>query len=929
MSGEARSEVRHPVWRGWQNIAGLWLAADLLSPQRRQERVLRLWTLGCRAWRFEEGDVLCFEAPRPMFCESAGGAALCKIGAHGLYGGPLTAQERAALADADVQLVIGGQLRALNFAQAQALDPSWILDIDDYALHDTYDCSRILRVPRQDRLASKALREVLGGRIPPPSEERESFLRSASLHSRRDKKDGRARAKANMRERVIGTRDGIADWLLSRFPALAGGLGTQADGRGQAGLGSGGSTSSGASVPSRASATQPERWRQWLVRAALASRAAKLMGMRHGQYLRKLMERFDDGDLTEALRHALPIDGDGRDSLGQAFSLPGRRDQLDLSRGKGSHASFNFGDHARELLRKRYRAAFETLDRQGRIDEAVFVLAELLNARQEALDYLIRHERFAQAADLALAWDMPADTIIRLLMLAGDSERAILVARRDNAFGAAIMMLEAQHPEHALSLRREWGQALVEQGRWLAAVDAVWPDPRSREQAARWLLAAESAGAELSARALVQRACLLPDTVQHYAERIAVLADPYSPAAPRAAFGQALADCDASNEALSLLATHVLPALAADRAIGANELQRVHLNRIRALADDPWLSADLPEWSLPNAPQRHRLWESSQAVSERMSDGIGLRAPSDVAALGNGRYLAALGEAGAAVFDRSGRCLHRYVVPAFRLVIGDSGQVALALAKRDSVWRIARLNLVSHEIVDLGAMPLQFFADRFDGISWSVVTGERIAVIDAARTSLDVLWSVGDLGGPVTQARFLARDELFLVPGGSEISVWHYRAAPRRSLVSRNPIRMDEGQSVLLDPQMITAKLQTTPKDNGEVRFECAVHPQTWGLDLTAPEPVAGAMSAEPLEFGMIPIAEGFLAMVYGAQRMRLHLIKRGAIASPMRCVARIDWPLAEVHVREQPGRLLLFDGQGRVMEIETETSRVRSLTLL
>ena len=912
MPPDARSDVRHPLWRGWQTVAGLWFAADPMPPQRRLERILRAWTPGCRAWRFDEGDVLYFDAPRPMQCEQAVGAPLCRIGAHGLYGGPLTAQELAALAPADVHLVIGGCLHSLNFAQAQALDPSLILDIDDYALHDTFDCSRILPAPRQDRLASKALREVLGKRIPPPSEERESFL-----HSAREREAGRGgAAKTSLRERVIGTRDGIAGWLLSRFPSLAGG------GAGQGGRG-GGQRGSQGRVSARGGAVQQQRWREWLVKAAMASQASKLMGMRHSLYLRRLMQRFDEGDLTEALRHALPIDGDGHDSLGQAFSLPGRRDRLSLSSGKSAHASFDFGDYARELLRKRYRAAFEALDRQGKIDEAVFVLAELLNARQEALDYLIRHERFAQAAELALGWDMPADTIIRLLMLAGDSERAVLVARRDNAFAAAIAMLESTHPEHALSLRRQWGQALVEQGQWLAAVDAVWPDPESREQAARWLLAAESAGSLLSARALVQRASLLPDTLQHYAERIAAYADPSSPAAPRAALGRALADSQSRNPALSLLATHVLPALAADRGFGANELDVRELNRIRDLSDDPWLRADLPAWKLPAVAAVRRLWMATEPVSARMPDEIGLRAPSDVVALGEGRYLAALGEAGAAVFDRSGRCLRRYAVPAFRLVIGDSGQVALALAKRDSVWRIARLDLVSHEIADLGAMPLQFFADRFDGIAWSVVTGDRIAVIDATRPSLDVLWSVGDLGGPVAQARFLQHDELFLVPGRAQIVVWHYRTAPRRSLVSREPVALDDGQSVLLDPQMITAKLRLTANENGGVHFGCTVGPHDCSIDLAAPEPGTGEA-----ECGVIPLANGFLAMVYGVYHMRLYLVRRGT-EMRARCVAEIDWPQTLVQVREQPDRLVLFDREGRVMEIDTQTSKLRSLTLL
>ena len=60
----------------------------------------------------------------------------------------------------------------------------------------------------------------------------------------------------------------------------------------------------------------------------------------------------------------------------------------------------------------------------SQIDEAVFVLAELLNVKHEALDYLEKHQRFKQAAELALGWDMPAEVIVRLYCMADDWQRA-------------------------------------------------------------------------------------------------------------------------------------------------------------------------------------------------------------------------------------------------------------------------------------------------------------------------------------------------------------------------------------------------------------------------------------------------------------------------------------------------------------------------
>lgn len=891
-AANARAAARQPVWRGRQQVAALWFDAAWLAPESRAERILQAWAPGCRAWRFAQGDLLCFDPPRPMLCERAPGLPLCRIGAHALYSGPLSEAERAGLAPADLHLSLGGRLLSLELSRAGALDPSSAIGLDEYPLHPTYDCSDAVAEGRRERLPVKPVREVFGRRVPAPSAQREAFLER--LARGRDGGEG-------LWQRVAATRERMAGWLLGR------------------GAGPGRAPTAGA-VPARRTPPPPTAWRQWLERLAVASRASSLLGARQGAYLRRLMQQFDRGDLLEALRHALPIDGQDA-SVGAGFGLPGRRADLGLH-GKASYGlNIDIGEMARELLRKRYRAAFQRLDRDGRIDEAAFVLAELLNVRQEALDYLLRHQRNGQAAELALGWDMPADTVIRLLMLAGDQERAVLVARRDGAFASAVAMLENGHPEHALALRREWGQALVEQGRWLAAVDAVWPDPGSREQAARWLLAAEEAGAELSAAALVQRAALLPDTLVHYAARIDALADPAAPPAPRAALGQALAAHKGQNRALALLATRVLPALAADRALAANELDAQQLQRLLKLSRDPWLQADLPALRTPPLP-RQRLWDGTgEPARLRLDAAAGLQRPLDVAALGGGRYLVALGEAGVAVVDRQGQCLRRYPVPASHLVIGDSGQVALAVIRRDAIARVARLDLVRHRADDLGAMRLQFFADRYDGIAWPVVADERIAVLDAARPGLDALWSVGDLGGPVVAAQYFAGDEVYLVREREYASAWHYRTGARRALVSRNPIRSPgEGESVYLHPQGAAIAVFADPQAEGGLSLAYEWARQRRSAVLAPP-----SQASQPFWHTLRTLDAGLLAWLQDERRARAYALNLAG-----RVVAEIEWPEPGlgVAVREQAGHLLLFDAHGRVLDIDTETSVLRSFAL-
>ena len=89
---------------------------------------------------------------------------------------------------------------------------------------------------------------------------------------------------------------------------------------------------------SRGARRGDQRWRQWVARAAVTSGLSRMLGARHSAYMRRMLQMFDEGELDEALRHALPIGGD-EGSLGQAFSAPGRRDDLSVATRRGPSSS--------------------------------------------------------------------------------------------------------------------------------------------------------------------------------------------------------------------------------------------------------------------------------------------------------------------------------------------------------------------------------------------------------------------------------------------------------------------------------------------------------------------------------------------------------------------------------------------------------------
>ncbi|MBP6750299.1 MAG: hypothetical protein KA144_11720 [Xanthomonadaceae bacterium] len=932
-SRAAQAAVRVPLWRGVQPVVALWFRADApksdaskddasksdaSQADARAARMLAHWRTGAKALRFAEGDLLRYPSARWLDCDALPALALCLDARGALTSAPLRPDERGthdensshhtlAASDADLLIVGGARVLALRQADGAPLDLSRLIDIDDYALREPFDCSAAVPMPDASKLVGRQVRELLGDKIPPPSAERDAFLERLSGRGR----DGSARGGGAPGERMRAVGQ---DWL-GRFAARWLG-GFAALGAAAGGMGQGGQGTNASGVHERQRPVRPSRLRDALTRLAIASRMSRLIGWRHGAYLRKMLQMFEDGDLLEALRHALPIDATGQ-TRGQAFSAPGRRNDLRLSGASDIGTEIGLPDELREHLRTVYRQTFERLDRAGKVDEALFVLAELLNAKQEALDYLERHGRHAQAAELALAWDMPPTTIVRLLLLAGDFERAVQAARRDGEFASVVAALEKDKPALAIKLRLAWGEALAERGQWLAAMDAVWPVPEARDLAFHWLRMAETAGETLSARALVRRAERFPDTLERYGERLLALANPERETDARRAMAEALLETSAHNAATRAVASAILPALIADRADSRHDLSKARLKRLLQLADDPWLNADAPELSVPQLKTRIDLWDGLGGLRWD-APAVGLRAIYDAAALDDHRYLIALGEAGAAVIDRGGRTLRRYDVPAYALTIGDSRNIALAVAPREHVTRVSRLDLVRHSVADLGALPITAHADAFDGIAWSLVSRDRILVVDTAKSLQDALWHVGDLPGPIVQTRYLPNQEIYLIRSGEAFEIWVYQL-PNRRLLSRDTVRIEEGHTVALigHGQALQFAVLDRPdaddRDSGndarddtiDIGFEWYRQPKRIRLRKLEGE-TAPSIVFQPLSQGALFGLRGERRAQYGLYRYR-----------DGTALAEFDWPTSVVpRVRETPDGLLLFDQEGRVLSL-------------
>jgi hypothetical protein len=932
MNTQFAAQVHEPVLRGHQYVAALWFPARWFDESARAARLIASWRAGASALRFPEGDLLCFSAPFEEHCEGLAGWSLRQDGG-ALCSAPLSDAERSRLRDGDVWIVLGAEVLTLSKRDGEPLDPSAWLAAGEGSLHETYDLSVPPPPPEVLDFESRPLREVLGDAVPPASRERGDFLDAMRRAQRENPKGLPSSGGGSSGGHGLGwALSGIAFivvvfvlvavviylasktprlsffWLILLFlgvrAAIAALKAREAAARG------GPAAQPVRVVPPRGGLAHPQRWRRWLAQFAMVTQLSRLLGRAHAKHLKRVLDMFDEGNLQEALRHAIPLGGN-EGSLGQSFGLPGRRDRLELSRHNGPGTSISIGDEIEQHLRALYRKAFEKLDREQRFDEAVFVLAELLNAKQEALDYLEKHERFAQAAELALGWNMPPEVIVRLHCLAGDWRRAVVVARRDNAFAAAVVQMQKRWPDAARRLREEWGGALIARGDWLGAVDAVWPVESLRDKAKEWLLTAEAAGGRLGMRALVQRAVLLPDTLERYSKELLELQRDPALWRERVAMADALGGIERRN-ATQQLAALIAPALLADHAEGHRRMDRHSLEQFVKHSGDVLLQADLPTRDWPDA--------GSQPASKN-TEALELEAPApgaleieDVVPLDDQRYLVALGESGACVVDASGKIRSRFAAPARWIVLAHSKQVALLLARREALWRVSRLDLAQNTVTDLGMLDFDFWAREFDGLNWTVAKGRALRVIDTQDSLRQVVWQVTDLPGVVSAFVASATHEQFMLEVEDKPpQLWVYRL-PQRQLITRDDVSYDEGELKYLNPA------------GGVVRLWLEQSEELISLKWQAAGRAAHLLVPGTLDSLRVwPVGEWLVVFTGddGEWDVRWILLSSGA-----ECV-RVTWPGdAAPLVRVVGDEWLIYDARGRLLNFNVATSSRQTLSV-
>ncbi len=894
-----RPRATHHV--GWVAAEGLLFDEAPLGEAELRRRVLAHWTPGAVVLRVSEGLVLLPPRAIMVRCEAIGALPLTRLGAV-LASAPLTLHELEALDPPAGSLVLVKHGVAIAVAlDAQALvDPAEWLDLgpleptrpDAVASAPASPPTLAPVVPTRARL--------LGAGEQAPSELAEVV---AALERAREAPEA-ADAGPGVAQRLGASLGRLWSRLLRRDKVAA----VDAD-----------------RPPRRPG--RLARWGQalrgrvvrWLGLAGLGA----LIGRRQARYIGRMMEMFEKGSLDEALRHAIPLSAHRPPSALQMDPLRLPRPRRDLrvsSAGQGPTMGVALQDALYDQLRQMYRVAFNRLKFQERIPEAAFVLAELLDEPERAVELCEETGLLTLAAEIAEARELPPGLVVRQWFLAGDRARAVRLARRGGAFADAVVRLERTDPAAADALRLLWADAMAESGDFPTAVDVVWPVEAARSLARAWMDRAVAVGGATAARMLARKAALVPEAFADVCGQALALLDDERPEAEpaRRAFVEALEAGPATRETATL-ARPALRAWVRDRAAHGRVPQRRELERLLALADDGALRADVRRLGLgpagATAPER-------PAVVRLEALGGGALEPRDAALTADGRLLVALGEAGTRLVTLDGRAVAHFEAPADRLVMADGGDRALAVASRGGLTRVTRVDLAGRQVRPWGELALTTWAPTYDGSLWFVANGDAVEALDALADAPASLWRVGDLGGTVA---YLARSERrlsFLVedpaaldrPGDdSPWALWTY-GLPDPRLKTRAPVRFDVGAEVGLAlglaPEGVAVGLRTADEASELVLRPHGAH--------MPPTP-----SALPPREGAIHLRAAFSQRWMAVPRMSVaplsadvHVYDRmdGALAVRVELIG-----CAPVAVRLQDRLMTLVDDRGRVAVVDLD----------
>lgn len=777
--------------RGTVSAEAFLLSASLLSEREMRRRALVLWTAGARIFRFNRDLIVHLPKSVRADTRQSLGLPFVRYGRI-LSAFPLEKKDSANFADAGECLVLldKGAVQTVRLQDLETENVGEWFDVSDLKIVETETLGAdVAAAPIVMKTVSEAdlnLRENLKS-VPQADAQLNEIL--AKLKELRASNDANSAAR-----NASGFSGSASSSLTGFFESVFGGLKNLFASGGTSGE-SGGYTKSDANDFPNFAQTEPgffskayNRLRHLTVSAVIEMRMARFFGRRQAKYLAEMMEKFERGDLAEALKYAIPLED--MQALRQmmekptALFAPNPRSRLEISFGQNTGgSSINLEAEWFERLRQLYRQSFERLEAQGRIEEAAFVLAELLKSNHEAVEFLARHGKYRVAAELAEARNLPKETVVRQWFLAGEKARAVRLAVLHDCFEYAVTKLEGENSETGAELREIWAETLAQSGNFPAAVDVIWKLEDKRARAVGWIEKTIEFGGAPAARMLARKTMLFPENFDEIKEKFREILSgkDFEAVEKRAAFARAVFK-QKINDELRVLLRPLARKISNDAAENASPtLELKEFRELVVMAKDNALRTDLPTFS-PTASSAapNELFEITISAADKGASQI-----YDACVLPNERIAVALGEAGVKILAGDNRQIAYFDQPAHKLVVSDFANRAVALAARGDIFRLARIDFVERRASYWCDQKINAFAPNFDGSVWFIGIEDEFYAIDANHKNFEALWHVSDVGAAVHSAVRSEKQAKFLTLDAKGFETWWYEL-PGLTLRARN-----------------------------------------------------------------------------------------------------------------------------------------------
>jgi hypothetical protein len=755
--------------RGTVSASGFLFSAKLLPENEMRRRILAVWHPNAKVFRWRENLILLFSQSFRVDCRRADGLPLVRYGEI-LSSFPLEKNDLERFRDLGETIVLAneGKIQTLFLRDLEAENIEKWFDVSGFEIVETETLGEVKTKPVViEKVEEIDLRSELKD-VPQADAEMSEILQILKR-----KKDEITKAKSNQTVQGGSFSASSQNIFGSFFDSLKSLFSSKSEQDWQ---------NSYESAPN-----PPGKLRKMFTKALFQMKIAQILGRKQAQYLAKMMEMFESGDLDEALKYAIPLED--MQSLKEmseqmpflGFLRPRENLQINYGRQNSSNSSVFLENQWFDDLRGLYRQTFDRLVAQKRIEEAAFVLAELLKSHHEAVEFLEKHGKYRLAAELAESRGLSTEIIVRQWFLAGEKRRAIRLTVLHNCFEYVVTKMEKENHPQAAELREIWAESLAASGNFPAAVNTIWKLENKRELAANWIDKVIEFGGTTAAEMLAKKITLFPKTFEEIKEKLLeILAENGTEAEEnRAAFARETLRL-VPNAELRVLIRPLARKILADMARDKRRFSPQNLRQLVEISKDYALRTDLPKFTENADKQTSEIFKLE--INERDQGAVRV---FDACLLPDGKIAVALGEAGVKILSKQGKTIAHFDQPAQKLVVSNFGTKAICLARRGEVWRLAKIDFVERKSVYWCDAVIENFAPTFDGNLWFIAEKDEIYAIDANAENFEAVWRVPEIGGQVYEIECSKGKLMLLIFNEKGFEKWWYDL-PQLVLRSRN-----------------------------------------------------------------------------------------------------------------------------------------------